>query len=199
MADARDACARPSADRTGPGPLLRRFLKARDGAAAVEMSLVAMPFFMLLFGVIELALIFLVSSSLENATAQAARTIRTGAFQNGAAPTAAAFKASICNNLGWMQSDCTSNLFVDVRTFSSFSSISTPQPVTGGVFNSSSLTCNPGGPGDIVVVRAYYQWPLIAPLMSQALQQLNSGKTLITSTATFRNEPYTANGAPAAC
>jgi Flp pilus assembly protein TadG len=181
------------------GGLLRRFRRARGGAAAVEMALVAMPFFMLLFGILELALIFLVSSSLENATAQAARTIRTGSFQNGATPTAAAFKTTICNDFGWLQSDCTSNLYVDVRTFANFTSIAAPQPVQNGVFNAAALTCNPGSPGDIVVVRAYYQWPLIAPLMSQALQQLNGGKTLITSTATFRNEPYTANGAPAAC
>lgn len=179
--------------------LLPRFRRARGGAVAVEMALIATPFFMLMFGVLELSLIFLVSSSLENATAQAARTIRTGSFQNGATPTAAAFKTSICNAFGWMQSDCLSNLYVDVRTFSSFSQVTAPQPIQNGVFNPASLTCNPGGPGDIVVVRAYYQWPLIAPLMSQALQQLNSGKTLLTSTATFRNEPYTATNAPAGC
>ena len=182
-----------------PARFVRAFIEARSGAAAVEMALVATPFFMLLFGIIELSLIFLVSSSLENATAQAARTIRTGSFQNGASPTAAAFKTTICNNFGWMQGDCANNLYVDVRTFQTFASITAPQPVQNGVFNPGALTCNPGSPGDIVVVRAYYQWPLIAPLMSQALQQLNGGTTLITSTATFRNEPYTANGAPANC
>ena len=182
-----------------PVRFARTFLGARGGQAAVEMALVAMPFFMLLFGIIELSLIFLVSSSLENATAQAARTIRTGSFQNGGSPTAAALKTSICNAFGWMQADCTSNLYLDVRTFANFSSISAPQPVQNGTFNAAALTCNPGSPGDIVVVRAYYQWPLIAPLMSQALQSLSGGITLITSTATFRNEPYTANGAPQTC
>jgi Flp pilus assembly protein TadG len=178
---------------------LKAFVKADSGAAAVEMALVAMPFFMLLFGIVELALIFLVSSSLENATQQAARTIRTGAFQNGGAANAAAFKTTICNKFGWLQSDCSTNLYVDVRTYQNFSSIGAPQPVQNGVFNPNALTCNPGTPGDIEVVRAYYQWPLIAPLMSQALQQLNGGKTLITSTATFRNEPYTQTGAAQAC
>jgi Flp pilus assembly protein TadG len=197
---AREVHARVlQAPRRSARGFLARFLKARDGAAAVEMGLIAMPFFMLIFGVLELALIFLVSSSLENATALAARTIRTGSFQNGTTPTAAAFKTTICNAFGWMQSDCTSNLFVDVRTYASFSSVSAPQPIQNGVFNPAALTCNPGGPGDIVVVRAYYQWPLIAPLMSQALQNLSSGKAVLTSTATFRNEPYTASGAPAAC
>jgi len=175
------------------------FLKARDGQAAVEMALIATPFFMLLFGIVELSLIFLVSSSLENATAEAARTIRTGTFQNGASATQASLKTTICDAFGWMEGDCTSNLFLDVRTFASFSSVTAPNPVTGGVFNPAVLTCNAGSPGDIVVVRAYYKWPLIAPMMSEALQTLSSGATLITSTATFRNEPYTANGAPKPC
>ena len=43
--------------------------------------------------------------------------------------------------------------------------------------------------GSIVLVRVWYQWNLIAPLMNQALVKL-PGKTLISSTATFRNEPY---------
>ena len=174
----------------GPTTLIGRFARNTRGAAAVELALVATPFFALLFGIIELALIFLVSSSLENATMQAARTIRTGQLQSGGAATSAAFKTAICNNFGWLQSDCSANLSVDVRTFSTFQSVTAPQPVSGGVFNPAALTFTPGGPTDIVVVRAYYQWPLIAPLMSQALQQLNGGKVLITSTATFRNEPY---------
>ena len=170
--------------------LIARFAHDRDGAAAVELALVATPFFMLLFGIIELALIFLVSSSLENATMEAARTIRTGQLQTGGSATATAFKTAICNNFGWLQSDCSANLSVDVRTFATFQSVTAPQPVTNGVFNPAALTFTPGGPTDIVVVRAYYQWPLIAPLMDQALQQLSGGKVLITSTATFRNEPY---------
>ncbi len=169
---------------------LSRFAKAKGGAAAVEMALVATPFFALLFGIIELGLIFLVSSSLENATDAAARTIRTGEFQSGGTTTAAAFKTAICNNFGWLQSDCSTNLAVDVRTFATFQSVTAPQPVTNKTFNPAALAFNPGGPGDIVVVRAYYQWPLIAPMMSQALETLNGGKNLITTTATFRNEPY---------
>jgi Flp pilus assembly protein TadG len=178
---------------------LAGFLKDKSGQAAVELALVSTPFFLLLFGIVELGLIFLVSSSLENATAQAARTIRTGSFQNGSTPTGAALKASICANFDWLPADCSSNLFLDVRTFSTFSSVTAPQPVSNGSFNPSALSCNPGGPGDIVVVRAYYLWPLIAPLMSKALQQVNGGKTLITSTATFRNEPYTQTTAGGAC
>ena len=165
-------------------------LRAERGTAAVEMALVATPFFMLLFGIIEIAMIFMISSTLENGMDIAARTIRTGQFQSGNSATAAAFKTSICNTFGWFQSDCTSHLSVDVRTYTTFAAVTAPQVVQNGVFNSAALTFTPGGPQDIVVVRAYYQWPLIAPMFNQALQQLNGGSALLTSTAAFRNEPY---------
>jgi Flp pilus assembly protein TadG len=169
-----------------------RFARADGGATAVEMALVAMPFLALTFGILELALIFLVSASLENATDTAARTIRTGQLQTGApaAATSAAFQASICNNLGWLQGDCSSNLYVDVETFPTFAAVTAPAVVVNKTFEPAALTFTPGGPGSIVVVRAYYQWPLMAPLMSQALQSIGGGKALITSTVAFRNEPY---------
>ena len=169
---------------------IKSVIRSERGAAAVEMALVATPFFMLLFGIIEIGMIFLISASLENGMDMAARTIRTGQFQTGSTTTAAAFKTSICNTFGWFQSDCVANLYVDVRTYSTFSSITTPNPVSNGSFNTASLSFTPGGPGDIVVVRAYYQWPLIAPFFDKALQQLNGGVALLTSTFAFRNEPY---------
>jgi len=165
-------------------------VRAEQGAAAVEMALIATPFFMLLFGIIEIGMIFLISATLENGMDIAARTIRTGQLQSGGSATASAFKTSICNTFGWFQSDCTSHLSVDVRTYSTFAAVTAPQVVQNGTFNSAALTFTPGGPQDIVVVRAYYQWPLIAPFFDQALQQLNGGTALLTSTAAFRNEPY---------
>lgn len=170
--------------------LIRRVIRSEDGAAAVEMALVATPFLMLLFGIVEIGMIFLISASLENGMDNAARTIRTGQFQTGGTATAAAFKTSICNTFGWFQADCTRNLYVDVRTYSTFASVSAPQPVSNGTFNSGALTFTPGSANDIVVVRAYYQWTMIAPFFNQALQQLNGGVSLLTATAAFRNEPY---------
>ena len=69
-------------DRTiGFRSLIRRFIKAKDGVAAVEFALIAAPFFMLLFAILEVAMIFFSSLVLENGVINAARTIRTGEFQ----------------------------------------------------------------------------------------------------------------------
>jgi Flp pilus assembly protein TadG len=170
--------------------LIRRVIGSDRGAAAAEMALIATPFLMLLFGIFEIGMILLISVSLENGMDLAARTIRTGQLQTGGSATAAAFKTSICNSFGWFQADCVKNLYVDVRTYSTFAAVTAPQLVQNGIFNSTALQFTPGGADDIVVVRAYYQWTLIAPFFNQSLQQLNGGTSLLTATAAFRNEPY---------
>jgi len=171
------------------GRLAHRFRVARRGAAAVEFAMLALPFFALLCGSLEIGMIFVISSTLEDATNSAARTIRTGQLQNSGVSTASAFVNTICAQLSWLGSNCSSNLTVDVETFSQFSSVTAPNLVKNGVFTPPT-NFSVGGPGDIVVVRAYYQWALMTPMMDGALQNVNGGKTLITSTSIFRNEPY---------
>jgi len=165
-------------------------VRARDGATAVEFALVGLPFLALIFAIIELALIFLVSTSLDNATDNAARAIRTGQLQTKGGATATSFKTTICDNLGWLASTCGANLAVDVRTYANFNDISLSDPIVNKTFDAGALTFSPGNPEDIVVVRAYYQWTLFTPLLSGAVEKLSGGKTLLTSTLAFRNEPY---------
>jgi Flp pilus assembly protein TadG len=90
-----------------------------------------------------------------------------------------------------LQSSCTSQLQVDVRTETSFTSPTEPDPMATGTFNSSALTFNPGAAGQIVLVRAFYQWPLVVPGLDGALSQTNNGVHVIVQTTTFANEPYT--------
>jgi Flp pilus assembly protein TadG len=175
----------------------RELPRAKGGAAAVEFALVAVPFFLLLFGTIELALIFLLATSLENATDIAARQVRTGQLQTAGGATTQTFKTLVCQNLGWLQGDCTNNLFVDARVYQSFQAVTPPSPITTKngktTFDPTKLTFAIGNAGDIVVVRTYYTWPIIVPLVSKALQSLSDGHMVLSSVAAFRNEPYGSN------
>lgn len=169
--------------------LLRRFVAARRGATAVEFALVAAPFLALMFGVLELGLVFMVSTTLDNATEAAARTIRTGQLQNGGG-SGGTFKQAICDNMTWLGSSCSGKLTVDVRTFPKFADVAMSDPVTDGAVDASKTTFTPGNGEDIVVVRAYYEWTLITPMLNAGLANLGGTKRLIYSTVTFRNEPY---------
>lgn len=168
-----------------------RFARAERGAAAVEFALVSLPFFTLLFGIFELALILLVCTSLEQATESAGRLIRTGEFQQGSQTTKGDFKNLVCARMSWLASSCSASLWVDVQTFSSFAGLAanTRQPPTS--FDPNATCFTPGAPTDIVLVRTYYQWKLFTPLLDSVMANMGAGDMRQISTATaFRNEPY---------
>lgn len=166
----------------------RRFARDRDGAAAVEFAMVATPFFMLLFGILEIALVFFASAIMEDSVAEAARDIRTGQFQN-AGLSEADFRATICQRID-IVADC-GRLKVDVRTFEDFSSSQFDPPRgADGDLDDSGFTFQPGDAGDVVVVRVFYDWPLLGPGFINGLSNLPGNRRLIASATAFRNEPY---------
>src|SRR5579871_5744968 len=133
-------------------PLVRRWLAERSGAAAVEFAMIAAPFLALLFAIIELGMIFVASTTIESATAIAARQIRTGQLQSSANNNATGFKTLICNHMAWISNaDCMANLSIDVRTYSNFASIDPTPPVSGGAIDQSKLTFNSGSSCNIVL------------------------------------------------
>jgi Flp pilus assembly protein TadG len=177
-------------------PILRRFWRAREGATAVEFAFVAAPFLLLLMAIVELSLVFIVSTGLDGATAAAARQIRTGEFQNGGATSKDDFQALVCSRLPVLPGTCSSDLYVDVRTFATFNDLSADLQQDGATFNAGNTCFSPGAARDIVMVRTYYMWPLITPGMTAAFANNSDGtKRMLTSVAVFRNEPYNDNPA----
>jgi Flp pilus assembly protein TadG len=171
--------------------LLTRVGADRRGASAIEFAMLGLPFIVLLVQIVELSLVYLASTTLDNAVAIASRQIQTGAVQSAAAPaTAATFIAKICANMGWMQASCASSIQVDVRTETTFGNPTEPDPLASGSLNAAALTFNAGGPGQIVLVRAFLTWPLIMPVIDSALSRDNNGAAVIVSTAAFVNENY---------
>ena len=79
---------------------------------------------------------------------------------------------------------------VDVKTFSSFSNVTMANPLDSQGNLQNNFSYNPGGPGDIVVVRLFYQWPVFVSLLGASLSNMNGNKHLLIATAAFRNEPY---------
>lgn len=166
-----------------------RFSRHQKGAAAVEFALVAAPFLALTFAILETALVFFAGQTLESAATEAGRLIMTGQAQNGGF-SQAAFKTAVCNALAGGLFDCANGVYVNVTTYSSFSAVNTTPPVSNGVLNTTNLGYSPGGPGCIVAVQLFYQWPIYVSLLGDNLANLNGGYRLLVATSVFRNEPY---------
>jgi Flp pilus assembly protein TadG len=169
------------------GNILRRFRRNRGGSAAVEFALVAPVFFALLFAIIETAIMFFASQVLETITQESARMILTGQAQT-ASYTQAQFKTYVCNQIPALF-NCAS-VYVDVESYPAFTSVTISNPIDGSNNFISNMQYNPGGPGDIVVVRVFYAWQLFVTGLGYNISNLSGNQRLLVATAAFRNEPY---------
>jgi Flp pilus assembly protein TadG len=177
----------PAALTTSFRDVFRRFRRNRTGSAAVEFALVAPVFFALLFAIIETGIIFFAGQVLETITQDSARMILTGQAQT-AAYTQAQFQTFVCSQIPALFT-C-SNLSIDVESYSSFSSVTINSQIDGSKNFINNMQYNPGGPGDIVMVRLFYPWPQIVTGLGYNITNLSGNKRLLVATAAFRNEPY---------
>jgi len=181
--------SRPAASRKGPASAAG-FARREDGAAALEFAIVAAPFIALLLATIQTAGAFFAGQVLESAATDASRLILTGTAQK-ANMDQAAFNTAVCGKVQALFS-C-SRLMVDVQTASSFGTANTATPTityNGAGQVTNSWQYNPGSPGDIVLMRVMYPWPVFVGPLGLSLSNQGNGTLLLMATAAFKNEPY---------
>lgn len=166
--------------------LVRRFGHSERGSAAVEFAMIAPVFFALLFAILETEIMFFAGQYLQSITQQSARMILTGQAQTGSY-TQAQFQNYVCSQVVALFT-C-GNIYIDVESYSSFQNVTINSQINNGSFV-NNMQYNPGGPGDIVVVRLFYQWPQIVTGLGYNISNLNNNYRLLSATAAFKNEPY---------
>jgi Flp pilus assembly protein TadG len=183
----------PAASRTSFRNLWRRFRGNRRGSAAIEFALVAPVFFALLFAIIETALMFFASQVLETVTQNSARMILTGQAQAAGYTQQQFHDQVVCpaGSLALVLFSCSSTgIYIDVESYSSFSNIVITNHIDGSRNFNTTMQYSTGGPGDIVVVQLFYQWPMIVTGLGFNISNLTGSKRLLVATAAFRNEPF---------
>ena len=183
-----------TADRlrsTRLGRRLLAYLEARQGTTAVEFAMIGLPFFILLIGLIEICVMFVVMTVLEHGAHEAARDIRTGEFQGSGTVTRDAFRTDICEAMVNLF-NCSNRVTISVDRLTSFpaSAPTVPLKPDGTLEDESTLPFNPGGREDIVVVQVFYEWELITPALSWPLANYPDNTRLMIATVAFRNEPF---------
>jgi Flp pilus assembly protein TadG len=166
---------------------LRRFRRSRRGSAAVEFALVAPVFFALLFAIIETAIVFFAGQVLETIAANSARLIMTGQVQS-ASMDQGTFKTKVCDQIPALFT-C-GNIYVDVQSYPSFANVTMNSQIDASNNFVPPTNYSPGGSGDIVVVRLFYQWPLFVTGFGYNISNLSGSMRLLIATAAFKNEPY---------
>ncbi|HEY8964724.1 MAG TPA: TadE/TadG family type IV pilus assembly protein [Alphaproteobacteria bacterium] len=169
---------------------MRNFIRNRDGATAIEFALLAIPYVFLTVGIIELAIMFAAASMLEGATNSAARLIRTGQIQqasNNAAAQEAAFREAFCDYATALV-HC-DDVVIEARLLDSFSDADEEGAEYGDDGTMESEGFEAGGSNDKVLIRAFYRYNFMTPIMGQLLGGSDSAMDF-TSTIVIQTEPY---------
>lgn len=184
--------------------ILRHFLRQERGATAVEFALVAVPFFLLLLGIIEYGLYTFTKVSLESIAAQAGQ------------------QASVQNNSGGCDRICVARNYITAKAAGliNYQSVTvTPHNVTvagGTTFRGDKCLCYPdhiggpcpcghyenlgGGPGydsgpvaystgrsgDLIELQVTYPWHVINPIMQPFFSP--GGTVVMRVTTTVKNQ-----------
>lgn len=178
---------------TASGPisaLLRKFVRNRRGATAIEFAILAIPFFMLAFAILETTVSFTAQQVLSSTADKLARKVRTGQITL-ANTTESEFRELICDQMEIMVSDGCPELVFDLQNYSSFAAVPTSIPIgSDGDIDTTGFGYDPGGNETINSLRVFYRWPVITDLMKSHMAGLPGGKTLLYASATWQNEPF---------
>ncbi|ANL32367.1 Flp pilus assembly TadG-like protein [Rhizobium phaseoli] len=188
----------------------RAAARSRDGAAAIEFALLAIPYFVVIFAILETFIAFAAEELVSNAVDTMSRRMRTGQVTYNLGRTTdmtqTQFRQAFCNEIAILiscsatEAATPSKLYLDVQTFATFSAIPTTIPKLStdrySDINTAAIKYSPGAAGSINMLRAYYRWEIITDLVRPYITTIRPSdgsmptQYLIIATAAFQNEQY---------
>lgn len=188
---AADPAKRPFLRLRWPRPL-RRFAGNSSGVAAIEFAILALPFFTLVFAIIETSLVFMSELTLDQGVDRVARMVRTGEIQK-ASMTAADFRNTLCSQVSFLL-DC-NKLQIDLKAYQKYSDIPVNAPVTTDPsgrrdLDTTGFGYTTGAPDTVMALRVYYKWPIYTDVMHEYLSDMSDNSHLLVGIAAFKTEPY---------
>ncbi|MCB1444647.1 MAG: pilus assembly protein [Rhizobiaceae bacterium] len=167
--------------------LLRSLARDRKGSAAIEFAILALPFFVVIFAIAEIAVMYFVDSGLDAAVHKAVRQVRVGVAKSGNWD-AAKFKQVVCGELSY-SFDCTSKLKVRATVITDMASITKASPISSG---SLAVTedFDLGDSKSYVLVQAFLPWNPTFKLYALSTDRLSDGSYVLGSAELIKNEPF---------
>lgn len=171
--------------------IFKRFKKYDDdtsGAAAIEFSLLALPFVFTCVCIIELGLYFGSAFLMEAAVIDASRLIKTGQVQEAdSGDQEEMFADALCEIAGIIM-DCDAMQY-EVRKLDSFTDDMDAAYNEDGDLDEPEFQAGNITAGCVGLIRVAYRYEFITPLFGRFFG--NQGNTrLLLATTVFRTEPY---------
>lgn len=156
------------------------FRRDERGSTAIEFAFVAPLLILTLISLVQIGILGMTMAAVDAAVGDAARRIRTG--RDDAAATAQAFEDQVCERIGGSLATCRERTITSVKRYARFADANAVAAVApDGTFDK-------GGPGDIIIVKVDYSWPMLGPLSGGG--RYDWSDIIIPARAAFKNEPY---------
>lgn len=169
----------------------RRLVRDRRGGTAIEFALLAMPFAVLVFAIVESCVSFAGQQLMSHAADDVARQVRTGQLRPGNL-TETSLRAMICDRLEIIVAQGCPGLEVDLREFPTFAAAAAVRIklTEDRDLDTSDFDVAPGPSMSKNMLRVFYKWPVITDFVSKLISNLKDGKTLHFATVTWQNERF---------
>ncbi len=165
----------------------KRFRRDRSGVSTIEFAFIIGPFLAITLGTMEVGLIHLMRSSVSNAVEGASRPIYTGA---AGCATVQSFKKEICSRIAMKSEEsCMENVKVILEELADFSG---ERIEAGTAFQEITDSVDPGEAESTMLLRTFYNWKVLFPLLADTLGG-DDGTLMLTASTAFRNEPFGTN------
>jgi Flp pilus assembly protein TadG len=177
--------------QAGKSSLAARFLRDRRGTTAIEFVILAIPFSLLVFAILESCVAFAAQQVLANTADKVARELRTGQY-TPATLEPGQIQKMICDPIRIIVPNCT-DLHIDLEQYQTFADAAQVRiKYASGDLDTSGFKIDPGGTGTKNMLRVFYEWPIMTPFMSAVMGNPNlpEGRTLLFASVTWQNEPY---------
>jgi Flp pilus assembly protein TadG len=144
----------------------------QHGALVLEMGIVGAIFIMLILGVMDFSRIYYCQSTLKYAVSQGARFATTGGALEDENEELLTREESIV---------------LMIRELAGFSDFADDDIYITAVTSGGATVVGPGGPGDVVTVRAEYRVDVLSPYLYHFF---TDGRYTFEAVTTFRNEEF---------
>ena len=174
------------------GHRLVHLRRDRNGSAAIEFTALAIPFSLLIFGILESCISFAGQELMANATDDIARQLRTGQIK-AADMNEAKLRQMVCAQLQLMvSSDCSTRLEVDLKQYATFAAAAAVRTkfTADNDVDTTGFAVTPGPSLSKNMLRVFYRWPVMTDLLRKSMSNIKGNNTLFFSTATWQNEPF---------
>lgn len=185
-------------------PSMHRLCRQRRGGALVEFALAAPVLFLTIVGMLEVAMIMFITTSVERGLRDAARFGITGSAPEGSTREEQILAILESRTLGMIDLSAAEISFM---VYESFNDVEQPEPFTdldgdgtydlgepfidlngNGQWDEDRGIEGVGNAGEVVQYRIQYDWPMMTPLIGRIIG--TDGKLSMRASVAVRNEPW---------